>query len=63
MDENASAVLTEVAESLRQKNLDLNVSRSTVYNFMIAQCNLSIKQAQFHPVERISDEKIRQRYD
>ncbi|KAG1137002.1 hypothetical protein G6F37_011878 [Rhizopus arrhizus] len=60
---NASAVLTELAESLRQKFLDLNVSRSTVYNFMITQCNLSIKQTQFHPVERISDEKIRQRYD
>ncbi|KAG0176765.1 hypothetical protein DFQ29_005671 [Apophysomyces sp. BC1021] len=30
---------------------------------MTAQCNLSIKQAQFQPVERNSEEKIQQRYE
>ncbi|KAG1439556.1 hypothetical protein G6F46_014034 [Rhizopus delemar] len=30
---------------------------------MTTQCNLSIKQAQFQPVERNSEEKIQQRYD
>ncbi|KAG1536673.1 hypothetical protein G6F46_012876 [Rhizopus delemar] len=63
IDENPSAVLTEVVESLTQNFVDLNVSRSTVYNFMTTQCNLSIKQAQFHPLERNSEEKIQQRYD
>lgn len=63
IDENPSAVLTEVVESLTQNFVDLNVSRSAVYNFMTAQCNLSIKQAQFHPLERNSEEKIQQRYD
>jgi transposase len=54
IDENPSAVLTEVVESLLQNFVDFNVSRSTVYNFMTTQCNLSIKQAQFQPVERNS---------
>ncbi|KAI8393655.1 uncharacterized protein BYT42DRAFT_596418 [Radiomyces spectabilis] len=63
IDENPSAVVTEVAESLMQSFADLNVSRSTVYNFMTTKCNLSIKQAQFQPVERNSEEKIQQRYD
>ncbi|CEG79001.1 hypothetical protein RMATCC62417_13524 [Rhizopus microsporus] len=43
IDENPSAVLTEVVESLMQSFIDLNVSRSTVYNFMTTHCNLSIK--------------------
>ncbi|ORE00854.1 hypothetical protein BCV72DRAFT_339805 [Rhizopus microsporus var. microsporus] len=60
---NASAVVTEVAESLTQNFADLNVSRSTISNFMTTECNLSIKQAQFQSVERNSEEKIQQRYD
>ncbi|CEG80911.1 hypothetical protein RMATCC62417_15174 [Rhizopus microsporus] len=63
IDENPSAVVTEVAESLTQNFVDLNFSRSTVYNFMTTKCNLPIKQAQFQPVERNSEEKIQQRYD
>ncbi|CEI91916.1 hypothetical protein RMCBS344292_06193 [Rhizopus microsporus] len=55
IDENPSAVVNEVVKSLKQSYEDLDVSRST--------CNLSIKQAQFHPVERNSEEKIQQRYD
>jgi hypothetical protein len=51
-----------VVESLTQNFADLNVSRSTIYNFMTTECNLSIKQAQFQPVERNSEEKIQQRY-
>ncbi|KAI8094955.1 uncharacterized protein B0P05DRAFT_633878 [Gilbertella persicaria] len=60
IDENPSAVVTEVAESLTQNFADLNASRSTIYNFMTTECNLSIKQAQFQPVERNSKEKIQQ---
>lgn len=63
IDENPSAVVAEVAEILTQNFVDLNVSRSTIYNFMTTECNLSIKQAQFQPVERNSEEKIQQRYD
>ncbi|CEP19613.1 hypothetical protein [Parasitella parasitica] len=63
IDKNPSAVSTEVVESLTRNFGDLNVSRSTAYNFMTTRCNLFIKQAQFHPLERISEEKIQQRYD
>ncbi|KAG1043165.1 hypothetical protein G6F43_011728 [Rhizopus delemar] len=63
IDDNPSAVVTEAAESLKQSFVDLNVSRSIVYNFMTTQCNLSIKQAQFQQVERNSEEKFQQRYD
>ena len=63
IDENPSAVLTEVLKHLLQSFLGLDVSRSTAYNFMTTQCNLSMKQAQFQPVERNSEEKIQQRYD
>ena len=42
IDENPSTVVTEVAESLTQNFADLNVSSSTIYNFMTTECNLSI---------------------
>ncbi|OAD69856.1 hypothetical protein PHYBLDRAFT_149037 [Phycomyces blakesleeanus NRRL 1555(-)] len=60
--QNPSAVVIEVAESLTQNFADLNASHSTIYNFMTTECNLSIKQAQFQPVERNNEEKIQQRY-
>ncbi|RCH89437.1 hypothetical protein CU097_009794 [Rhizopus azygosporus] len=63
IDENPSAVVTDVAKSLAQNFADLNVSRSIVYNFMTIQCNLFLKQAQFQLVKRHSEEKIQQRYD
>ncbi|ORE23292.1 hypothetical protein BCV71DRAFT_287593 [Rhizopus microsporus] len=59
IDENSSAVVTEVAESLMQNFADLNVSRSPIYNSMTIGCNLSIKQAQFQHVERNSEVKIK----
>ncbi|OAD72228.1 Homeodomain-like DNA binding domain-containing transcription factor [Phycomyces blakesleeanus NRRL 1555(-)] len=57
IDDNPSGVVTEVVENLKQNFVDLSVSRSTVYNFMTTQRNLSLKQAQFQPVERSSEEK------
>ncbi|KAI8372017.1 hypothetical protein EDC96DRAFT_439214, partial [Choanephora cucurbitarum] len=52
IDENPSAVVTEMAESLMQNFADLDVSRSIIYNFVTTKCNLSIKQAQLQPVEK-----------
>lgn len=63
IDENPSTDVTEMAESLAQNFVNLNVSRITVYNFKTTECNMSIKQAQFQPLERNSEEKIQQRYD
>jgi hypothetical protein len=57
IDENPSVVVTEVAESLTQNFVDLNISRSTVYKVKTTECNLSIRQAQFQPVERNNEEK------
>ncbi|OAD70671.1 Homeodomain-like DNA binding domain-containing transcription factor [Phycomyces blakesleeanus NRRL 1555(-)] len=62
IDENPSALVIEVTESLTQIFAGLNASRSTIYSFMATERNLSIKQAQFQPVERNSEEKIQQRY-
>ncbi|KAG1466937.1 hypothetical protein G6F56_004600 [Rhizopus delemar] len=41
IDENPSAVVNEVVESLKQNFEGLNVSRSTVYNFMTTRCATS----------------------
>ncbi|ORE10577.1 hypothetical protein BCV72DRAFT_254249 [Rhizopus microsporus var. microsporus] len=43
IDENPSAVLEQVMERLLQKLQDLKVSKSTVYNFVRTECNLSFK--------------------
>lgn len=50
----------EVIEHSIQNFSGFNVSRSTIYGFMITQCSLLIKYAQFHPVERNNEEKIQQ---
>ena len=43
IDRYPSAAVTEVAESLTQNFQGLSVSRSTIYNFMTTECNLSFK--------------------
>ena len=63
IDENPSAVLEQVMERLLQKFWDLKISKSTVYNFVRTECNLSLKKAQFQPVDRNSEEKIQERFD
>ncbi|CEI86245.1 hypothetical protein RMCBS344292_00688 [Rhizopus microsporus] len=45
IDENPSAVLEQVMERLLQKFQDLKGSKSTVYNFVRTECNLSLKKA------------------
>ncbi|KAL4209699.1 hypothetical protein AB4K20DRAFT_1904675 [Rhizopus microsporus] len=52
IDENPSAVLEQVMERLLQKFQVLKVSKSTVYNFVRTECNLSLKKAQFQPVRK-----------
>ncbi|KAG1224198.1 hypothetical protein G6F67_009548 [Rhizopus microsporus] len=63
IDENPSVVLEQVMERLLQKFRDLKASKSTVYNFVRTECNLSLKKAQFQPVDRNSEEKIQERFD
>ncbi|CEG74426.1 hypothetical protein RMATCC62417_09650 [Rhizopus microsporus] len=63
IDTNPSAAVVEVAERLLKRFNDLKVSRSTVYNFMRSECNLSLKKADFHSIERNSPTKIEERHD
>ncbi|CEI97364.1 hypothetical protein RMCBS344292_11499 [Rhizopus microsporus] len=61
--ENPLAVLEQVNERLLQKFQDLKVSKSTVYNFIRTECNLSLKKAQLQPIDKNSGEKIQERFD
>jgi transposase len=63
IDTNPSATVVEVAEHLLKQFTDLKVSRNTVYNFMRNECNISLKKAYFHSMERNSPKKIEERYN
>ncbi|KAG1392301.1 hypothetical protein G6F58_012540 [Rhizopus delemar] len=63
IDANPSAAVVEVTDHLLNRFDDLKVSRSTVYNFMRSECNLSLKKADFHSIERNSPAKIEERHD
>ncbi|KAG1208848.1 hypothetical protein G6F69_006871 [Rhizopus microsporus] len=63
IDENPSAVLEQVMKRLLQRFQDLKVSKSTVYNFVRIEYNLSLKNAQPQPVDRNSEEKIQECFD
>lgn len=63
IDANPSAAVVEVTEHLLNRYNDLKVSRSTVYNFMRSECNLSLKKADFHSIERNSPAKIEESHD
>ncbi|CEJ05609.1 hypothetical protein RMCBS344292_19547 [Rhizopus microsporus] len=63
IDANPSATVAEVTEHLLKRFHGLKVSRSTVNNFMRRECNLSLKTADFHSIERSSPAKIEERHD
>ncbi|ORE08685.1 hypothetical protein BCV72DRAFT_323055 [Rhizopus microsporus var. microsporus] len=63
IDEDLSATLEQVMERLVQKLQNPKVCKVTIYNFVRTECNLSLKKAQFQPVDRNSEEKIQERFD
>ncbi|CEG77942.1 hypothetical protein RMATCC62417_12613 [Rhizopus microsporus] len=63
IDTNPSESVVEVTEHLLKRFNDLKISRSTVYNFMRSECNLSLKKADFHSAQRNSPTKIAERCD
>jgi transposase len=63
IDANPSATVVKVTEHLLKRSHGLKVSRSTVNNFMRRECNLSLKKADFHSIERNSSAKIEERHD
>ncbi|KAG1292862.1 hypothetical protein G6F66_006596 [Rhizopus arrhizus] len=54
---NLSATVVEVTEHVLKRFNKLKVSCSTVYHFMRGECNLSLKKADFHPIEGNSSAK------
>ncbi|CEG76488.1 hypothetical protein RMATCC62417_11382 [Rhizopus microsporus] len=63
IDANLSTTVVEVIEHLLKRFNNLKVSRSTVYNFMRSECNLSLKKADFHSIERNNPAKTEERYN
>ncbi|KAG1459902.1 hypothetical protein G6F46_003981 [Rhizopus delemar] len=63
IDANPFAAVVEATENLLNRFNNLKVSCSTVYNFMRSECNLSLKKADFHSIERNSPAKIEERHD
>ncbi|ORE01576.1 hypothetical protein BCV72DRAFT_320955 [Rhizopus microsporus var. microsporus] len=66
-EEHKQVILEYINENpssrLVQKFQDLKVSKSTVYNFVRTECNLSLKKAQFQSVDRNSEERIQECFD
>ncbi|KAI8390355.1 hypothetical protein BD560DRAFT_442893 [Blakeslea trispora] len=63
IDSNPSAIIVEVTEHLLERFHYLKISCSTVNNFMRCESNLSLKEADFHFIERNSPAKIEEKYD
>lgn len=63
IDAIPSAAVAEVTEYVMQQIDGLKLTNSTVYSLMRRECNLSVKQAEFHSVERNSPVKIEERHD
>lgn len=57
IDTNPSVVLDDVTKHLRQVFTELEVFKSTVFNFVKDHCNLILKNARFQPIDRNSEEK------
>lgn len=63
IDDNPSLVLDEMMESLTSRFEDLEISKTTLYNFVKKECKISVKRAYFHSVERNSVQKLQERKD
>lgn len=63
VDMNPSVAVDQAMESLLDAFNELRVSRTTVYDYMTKECNLSIKRAHFHSAARNSAENVQNRYD
>lgn len=55
-------VLDEMMESLTTQFIDLDISKSGLHRFVTEKCNISLKRAHFHSVERNSPAKLEERY-
>ncbi|CAO3591757.1 unnamed protein product [Absidia cylindrospora] len=63
VDNNSSAVVDQVVDSLTKQFEGLVIKKTVVHDFMKNECNLSLKKAHFHPLARNSEETINKRYE
>lgn len=61
IDEEPSLVLEQMMDSLTASFIDLEISKTALYNFVTKECKISLKRAHFHSVDRNSPEKIKAR--
>ncbi|CAO3701945.1 unnamed protein product [Rhizopus stolonifer] len=62
IDEKPSIVLDEMMENLTDQFSSLQIKKTALYNFVTKKCNISLKRAHFHAVDRNSPEKIQARH-
>ncbi|KAK4509679.1 uncharacterized protein ATC70_006981 [Mucor velutinosus] len=58
IDEEPALVLDQMMDSLTAEFIDLEISKTALYNFVNKECKISLKRAHFHSVERNCLEKI-----
>lgn len=57
IDKEPKLVLDQMMDSLTAKFINLEISKTALYNFVIKKCKISLKRAHFHSVERNCLEK------
>ncbi|KAI8635876.1 hypothetical protein BD408DRAFT_438457 [Parasitella parasitica] len=63
IDEKQSSVLDEMMiEGLTSHFAGLTIKKSALHDFVTKKCNITLKRAHFHSIERNSPEKIEERY-
>ncbi|CEG79972.1 hypothetical protein RMATCC62417_14374 [Rhizopus microsporus] len=50
-------------DRLHQTFQDVEVSKNTLHNFMRKECNLTLKEACFQPIDRSNEKKIQEHLD
>lgn len=63
INKKPSLSFDEIMNGLSAQFMNLNISKTAVYNFMKEKCRISLKKAHFHSMERNSSEKIQKRYE
>jgi hypothetical protein len=58
IDEEPALVLDQMMDSLTAEFIDLEISKTALYNFVTKHCKISPKRAHFHSVERNCMENI-----
>lgn len=63
VDEKPDLVLEEMVEQMNSQFMDLEIGKSTLHKFLTEKCQITLKRAHLHSVERNSPTKIEERYN